>query len=155
VFQLLRGIIRNNLIAHNTGGRISAGSGLWILGTIPRRRPDCDHNTIIYKSFGRPGGESGHGATNMTVINNILWKYRHLQQPDYFQGGAQSLPHTNDIEDGYSGSGNINIDPEFDASNYFFQGLRPVIRTRDSTAGYNDLPDPLISISQTSPPKEA
>ncbi len=154
VFNYCGGIIRNNLIAHNTGGQDFGGSGLWILGANSQASPRIvANNTIIYNHSGGPGGGIRAWSTNMSVINNILWGNTAFTGNQIFSGGSTVTATYNDIEDGYSGSGNINIDPEFDASNYFLSGTSPCIDKGDSTAGYNDLPDPLNPSSANFPSK--
>ncbi|MCX6281681.1 MAG: hypothetical protein NTU51_06950 [Bacteroidetes bacterium] len=144
VFNYCGGIIRNNLIAHNTGGQDFGGSGLWILGVNSQGSPRLvTNNTIIYNYATGAGGGIRAWSTTMTVTNNILWGNTASQGKQIFATGGSVTVRYNDIQDGYSGTGNINMNPEFDLINYYLSGTSPCIDKGDSTSVYNDLADPV------------
>ena len=154
VFNYCGGTIRNNLIAHNTGGQDYGGSGLWILGVNSQGSPRwVINNTIIYNYSSGPGGGIRAWSTTMTVINNILWGNTATLGKQIFSAPAAITVLYNDIQDGYQGAGNINIDPEFDIINYYLSGISPCTDKGDSTAVYNDLPDPVNPSSAKFPSK--
>ncbi|MCX6240858.1 MAG: hypothetical protein NTX43_03485 [Bacteroidetes bacterium] len=153
VFNYCGGIIRNNLIAHNTGGQDFGGSGLWILGTNSLGSPRwVINNTIIYNYSTRQGGGIRGWSTTMTIINNIIWGNTASSGKQIFADTPVTVKY-NDVQDGYTGTGNINADPGFDAMNYYLSDISPCIDKGDSTATYNDLPDPSNPTSGKFPSK--
>jgi hypothetical protein len=97
-------LIKNCLIANNWSSKTAGGL-------------DCNRGsvkiincTIADNSAGeRCGGLSKLNNSNITITNSIIWGN---QAPVYPQltGGAVSY---SDVQDGYSGIGNINLDPCF------------------------------------------
>ena len=154
VFNYCGGIIRNNLIAHNTGGQDYGGSGLWILGESSPATPRLAiNNTIIYNYSTGPGGGIRAWSTTMTIKNNILWGNTASLGSQIFAATSSVTAIYNDIQGGFAGSGNINLNPEFDVMNYYLSGISPCIDEGDSTAVYNDLSDPLNPSSALFPSK--
>jgi len=154
VFNYCGGIIRNNLIAHNTGGQDFGGSGLWILGANSQGSPRLViNNTIIYNYSTGPGGGIRAWSTTMTVLNNILWGNTASLGKQIFSAPGQIIVLYNDVQDGYAGAGNINSDPGFDAINYYLSNTSPCIDKGDSTNVYNDLADPANPSSAKFPSK--
>ena len=142
VFNFCGGVIRNNLIAHNTGGQDFGGSGIWIYGVNAQSSPRIiTNNTVIYNYAGGPGGGIRAWSTSMTVTNNILWGNTASNGPQIFSGQSTSTVWYNDVQGGYTGEGNINLNPDFDATNYYLSQSSPCIDKGDSSSVYNDLDD--------------
>ncbi|MCX6286826.1 MAG: T9SS type A sorting domain-containing protein [Bacteroidetes bacterium] len=144
VFNYCGGMIRNNLIAHNTGGQDFGGSGVWILGANAQGSPrNVVNNTIIYNYSTGPGGGIWALNTTVTVNNNILWGNTASTGKQIYSAGSTVTAVYNDIQDGYTGAGNIKADPMFDVINYYLLDASPCIDKGDSTTVYNDIPDPV------------
>jgi hypothetical protein len=144
VFNYCGGMIRNNLIAHNKGGQDFGGAGLWILGVNSQGSPrNITNNTIIYNYSSGPGGGIRAWNTTITITNNILWGNTASLGKQIFAGPPTITVLYNDIQDGYTGTGNISNDPQFDVQNYYLSSQSPCIDRGDSVSGFNDLPDPL------------
>ncbi len=144
VFNFCGGTIRNNLIAHNTGGQNFGGSGIWIYEVNSQGSPRIIiNNTIIYNySTGGPGGGIRTWNSPATIKNNILWGNNASAGNQIFNAGGSIAVTYNDIEGGYSGSGNISTDPDFDVQNYYLAASSPCIDKGDSSAVYTDIADP-------------
>ena len=154
VFNYCGGLIRNNLIAHNSGGQDFGGSGLWILGENSQGSPRIViNNTIIYNYSNGPGGGIRAWNTTMSVINNILWGNTATLGKQIYSGGGTISVTYNDVQDGFYGAGNITLNPEFGAINYYLSDISPCIDKGDSSAVYNDLADPVNPLTAKFPSK--
>ena len=119
------GIVRNNVIADNTGGEDFGGAGLWIVGPLSYRLSTLvEHNTIVNNkstatdSAGRGmrgrGGALIAAGTKVVVRNNIVWgnsqsagnqvSYSPLTPPEMIN---------NVVQGGAPGTGNSDKDPKF------------------------------------------
>lgn len=143
VFNYCGGMISNNLIIHNSGGQDFGGSGLWILGANAQASPrTVVNNTIVYNYSVGPGGGIRAWNTTITIKNNILWGNTAGLGKQIFAAPPTITVTYNDIQDGYTGAGNINEEPAFGNENYYLSTGSPCIDKGDSTQTYNDLPDP-------------
>jgi len=154
VFNFCGGIIRNNLIAHNTGGQNFGGSGIWMYEVNAQGSPRIIiNNTIIHNYSIGPGGGIRAWSSPATIKNNILWGNTASAGNQIYNGGGSITVTYNDIQGGYSGSGNISIEPGFDIQNYYLSASSPCIDKGDSSAAYNDIPDPTTPSSAKFPSK--
>jgi len=128
--------ISNNIICLNFGSTsYGSGAGIWMTG--PFTRPKLIfNNTIVYNSAST-GTAGVLCASSTTLKNNIIWGNSTVTQ---VQGSVSAT--YNDVQGGYSGSGNINADPLFNDSNYILLSSSPCVDKGDSNTIYNDLPDP-------------
>ena len=136
----------NTLIAENdatggTGDGIRLYDGATMTGA---------HNTIAYNDYG--GAETGEAiaidgaTTTMTLSNSIIWG--HATSID---GSTQTVAYS-DIQGGYGGAGNLDVNPLFisyASRDFHLQETSPVIDSCASVA-YGDLdfdnePRPLAS----------
>ena len=104
------GMIANNIIAHNDSNILGGGIMNWlgypsiINNTIVHNRPSGLHLEItpLYPwdpDYGRP------------VLNNIIWQ-NEICMPDDFPEEEYDI-RFNDIQGGWEGDGNIDVDPLF------------------------------------------
>jgi len=119
------GIVKNNVIADNTGGEDFGGAGLWIVGPLSYRLSTLvEHNTIVNNkstatdSAGRGmrgrGGALIAAGTKVVFRNNIVWgnsqsagnqvSYSPLTPPEMIN---------NVVQGGAPGTGNSDRDPKF------------------------------------------
>jgi hypothetical protein len=144
--------IKNNLICSNFGAvNYGAGAGLWINnnnGTTPKI---IENNTIVNNSAsaGTGGVNIYSGTINVTLRNNIIWGNTPAAQ---ILGGSPAVTYC-DVQGGYSGSGNLNIDPVFSDSNYVLSLLSPCVDKGDSSTIYNDRADTLNPLNAMYPSK--
>ena len=101
----------NTLMHDNTssgvGGAISVGTGLQLI---------VADSTITDNSAASGGGALylGSGLTNSTITNSILWNNESTSGNDEIELSGSTVAVTySDVEGGYTGTGNIDSDPDF------------------------------------------
>ena len=133
----------NNIIASNTGGQdYFGGSGIWIYGNLGTTPKLIINNSIInnYSSLSSTSGTGGISAwlaTNVIIKNNILWG--NLPSTQIRTSASIPLVSYSDIQNGYTGTGNINTNPLFANQNYLLDSISPCIDAGDTANIYNDL----------------
>ena len=130
---------RNNVICANYGSdSYGAGSGIWINSNFSR--PKTIINNTISGNSATLGYAGIYGGAGSTIKNNIVWGNT---SPTNIQiSGAGSSVTYSDVQGGITGAGNINADPLFADSSYFLRSTSPCVDKGDSSAIYNDPPDP-------------
>jgi hypothetical protein len=136
-------VIKNNLICFNSGGQSYNGGGaVWANSNPLGGAPKIIENNTIYSNHATVGtGGILSWATPVIVRNNILWNNTspNNSQVYPFGGGSATVTYS-DVQGGYSGNGNINTDPLFADTSYFYLApLSPCIDAGDSSAIYNDI----------------
>jgi len=141
------GIIKNNLIYQNTGGEDFSGSGIWCYNNGPAPKI-YENNTIVENhssgggQYGGKGGALMVWSTLVTVRNNIIWgNTQSTGGPIALISGTVDMTYS-DIEGGWTGEGNIDLDPEFTGLDYYLEGSSPCIDSGDPDPVYNDPEDP-------------
>jgi len=148
VLNFSGGIIRNNIICQNNGGQDYGGSGIWMYsnGAHPKI---IENNTIAGNTSSGSGAYGGKGgallvwSTSMTGRNNIIWG--NLQsssgQIALLSGGTVNMTYS-DAEGGWTGQGNIDLNPAFADTNYYLSPTSPAVDAGDPDPVYNDPEDP-------------
>ncbi|HIA31583.1 MAG TPA: PKD domain-containing protein, partial [Candidatus Marinimicrobia bacterium] len=114
--KIYNNVIANNFVFSNDNYG-STGGGLHIYYSD---LTDFHNNTIVNNhSDWRGGGIYLHGPSSISGANNIIWGNDAEIGPQIFQeSAATSFFSYSDIQGGWEGEGNINIDPMFvDAAN--------------------------------------
>ncbi|MDH3267429.1 MAG: T9SS type A sorting domain-containing protein [Ignavibacteria bacterium] len=145
VFNYSGGVIRNNVIAENFGGEDFAGSGIWIVANrFDGKIKVVENNTIVNNSSVLAGGGIFLWATNSVFVrNNIIWGNTAPANPQIRVQGATAEIIYNDVEGGYAGEGNIDLDPDFSATNYYLNITSPCIDAGKDSVVFNDIENPL------------
>ncbi|HMS63733.1 MAG TPA: T9SS type A sorting domain-containing protein [Ignavibacteria bacterium] len=147
--------VRNNIITNNTArygagvvlnyknyGSLDfgAGSGLWVNGSNTRPKI-VENNTIVFNSaLSASAGVFGYFGNSSTFKNNIIWGNT---SPSLIQLSASGITVVYcDVQGGTSGTGNINLDPMFDSTNYYIRSNSPCVDKGDSSSAFNDPADP-------------
>ncbi|MEO8760047.1 MAG: T9SS type A sorting domain-containing protein [Bacteroidia bacterium] len=132
--------IRNNIISNNTGATsYSGGGGIWMYSNHSMNYAKIiENNTIINNSSyaAGTGGISIQSATNVFLKNNIFWNNIPLTTQIKNIGSTIRAAY-NDVEGGYTGTGNMNADPLLDNC-YLLSSTSPCIDKGDSLSLYND-----------------
>jgi hypothetical protein len=135
------GLIVNNIIARNENIEFYGAAGLDIGGHI---NVAIFNNTIYGNVGGSYGGFKGFSYQDSSyIINNIIWG----NVPNQFTISVPSLLEVkhNDIQGGYEGEGNIDLDPLFrDTTNSDFH-LQSIACGDPNDSPLIDLGDPGIS----------
>ncbi len=127
-------IIQNNLIANN---QAQDGGGLKFYNYPGNQKPMLINNTII-NNIGESGGIEGSpdGSTPL-VLNSIVWGNTSPNVTSYI------AVEYSDIEGGFVGKGNINLDPQFaDTTNYYLSPTSPCVDAGNPLSMYFDVEDP-------------
>jgi parallel beta-helix repeat protein len=145
VFNYSGGVIRNNVIADNFGGEDYAGGGLWILGNrFDNQIKVIENNTIVNNSSVLAGGGIFLWSSSQSYVrNNIIWGNTAPSSPQIrVQGGVVQITY-NDVEGGYTGEGNINLNPGLIQPGYYLSNTSPCIDAGKDSLVFNDREDPL------------
>ena len=131
--------IRNNLIKNN---KAKHGGGILYDGYPGSEKPDMVNNTIIYNEASSSGGgvEGWKVLPGPELKNSILWGNT---APDGSQISRNMVVSYSDIEGGYEGFGNMDLDPFFaDTTLYYLNSLSPCVDAGSPYPTYKDLEDP-------------
>ena len=144
VFNYSGGVIRNNIISENFGGEDYAGSGIWILANrFDNKMKVVENNTIVNNSSVLNGGGIFLWSTNSVFVhNNIVWGNIAPANPQIRVTSASAQIIYNDVEGGFTGEGNINLDPEFGGTDYYLSSTSPCIDAGKDSIVFNDVEDP-------------
>ena len=145
VLNYCTGKIYNNVVSYNEGGQDFGGAGLWFTGTNNQTVVEVFNNTIVYNKSMGAGSYGGRGggifvfSIKLETRNNIIWgNTQPIGGPiARLFGGAVNVRFS-DIQGGYTGEGNFDLDPLF-ADTAFFR-LTPASPCVDAAGeGDNDL----------------
>ncbi|MCP4634577.1 MAG: T9SS type A sorting domain-containing protein [candidate division Zixibacteria bacterium] len=126
-------LINNNYIQNNSankyGGGVACFSGnltmlgnniisnsavLWGGGLIFLDSDAIIYNNNFYLNDASAGGGTSFGNSTLRIINNIYWSNSAQNHPAIFRDYLSDLIIThNDIQGGWEGEGNIDVDPLF------------------------------------------
>ena len=126
VLNYCTGKIYNNVVSYNEGGQDFGGAGLWFTGTNNQTVVEVFNNTIVNNrclgtgSYGGKGGGIFVFSIKLLARNNIIWGNTQSTGGPIakFFGGTVTAEFSN-IQGGYTGQTNLNIDPLF-ADTVFF-----------------------------------
>jgi len=132
-------VIRNNVIARNTGGQDYGGGGIWLNGSGVKPRL-IENNTITQNTSTTYGGgvEASFGSSG-TYVNNIIYGNSAPTKPQV--NGTPRMTYS-DIQGGYTGTGNFDDNPRFSGATYALPDDSHCIDAGNPDAGYNDPEDP-------------
>lgn len=143
VLNWCNAIVKNNIIAGNSGGEDYGGGGIWLNKSHGGLRI-IENNTIVYNhSVSDGGGILLYNSTAATIRNNIIFDNTANTSPQISaRSGATASVSYSDVEGGWIGNGNINSDPIIDSLNFMLNiELSPCIDAGDSNSIYNDPED--------------
>ena len=146
--------MKNNIIYGNSLSQTyNSGSAIWANSSLGTATKIVENNTIV-------GNSSLNGtagvlilSTNMILRNNIIWGNTSPVNLQILTSGGSVTATYNDVQGGYTGSGNTNINPQFTDSNFVLANNSPCIDAGDSSAIYNDPPDTVNPLNAKFPAK--
>jgi hypothetical protein len=144
VLNWCNAVVKNNIIAGNSGGEDYGGGGIWLNKSHGGLRI-IENNTIVYNhSISDGGGILLYNSTSAIIRNNIIFDNTANTSPQISaRTGATASVSYSDVEGGWIGNGNINSDPIIDSLNFVLNmELSPCIDAGDSNSIYNDPEDP-------------
>jgi len=145
-------VIRNNIIYNNrvyqavTNISTFGGGGIWVLSNFGNTPKILENNTIIdNSSAGGGSGAAGRGGgvliwgTTVQAKNNIVCGNTQTtgDQIGLVSGGSINLTYSL-IEGGWSGTGNIDVNPNFEESGFYLSDSSECIDAGDPDLVYND-----------------
>ncbi|MEO6168718.1 MAG: T9SS type A sorting domain-containing protein [Chitinophagales bacterium] len=134
-------IMRNNIIAYNSGGQNFNGGGAIWSNTNSVAYPKIIENNTIYRNQASvgTGGCLAWGGT-LILRNNILWGNYSIDNSQVKSISGVATVTYCDVEGGYSGIGNIDVFPDFtDTLSFILHISSPCVDAGDSSGIYNDV----------------
>jgi Secretion system C-terminal sorting domain len=133
-------IMRNNILAKNSGGHDDGGGALWVNNNGPSPKI-IENNTFADNQL--LAIYLWEGA--VTIRNSIIWGNTPTSGSQIGKNsGVVTLSYC-DIQGGLSGTGNIANDPLFSDSLYHLSTTSPCIDSGDTASIFNDVENPLLS----------
>lgn len=134
------GILKNNVIYRNSGAHAFNGGAIWI--TSSSTNPKIfENNTIIENSAVQDVGGVWINNTSITMRNCIVWGNTSPTEPQIVQSGGSSSITYCDVQGGYTGTGNINVNPMFVDTSHYISPASPCVDAGNPAASYNDVED--------------
>lgn len=134
-------IIRNNIIASNTGGQdYYGGSAIWITSNLPATPKIIENNTIVNNTAAASNGTGGifvSTASSVFMKNNIVYGNSPVIQIKTISSTPQ-VSYSN-VQGGFNGTGNIDQDPLFSGAGHLLQTSSSCVDAGDTDQIYNDL----------------
>ena len=135
-------VFKNNIVSGNAGGQNYGGGGFWMIGN---GTDDIliENNTIVDNESEKLGGAMYLWSTQLIARNNIMWGNTQSSGGQVYlrEGATADISYTN-IEGGYTGEGNIDLQPQFADTSFLLQPNSPCIDTGNPDAQFNDPEDP-------------
>jgi hypothetical protein len=137
-------IVANNIFYSNEA---TFGGGI---NVNDNAHPEFRNNVILSNTATSGGGGISSFQSTLIVMNSIIWDNSAPSSPQIFMSGGTYNVTYSDIEGGWTGTGNINLDPELmdtvlASGDTLFAILSinsPCIDTGNPDPNYNDPPDP-------------
>jgi hypothetical protein len=132
--------IINNLITYNNshdwGGGIACNNN---------SHPMVINNTISRNEAGNEGGGVVcWNNSNPTIENTIVWNNAAPIDPSIHIFSSLPIVTYSDVQGGWSGTGNIDVDPLFaDTLNFYLSSGSPCIDAGNPDSSFNDPEDPM------------
>jgi hypothetical protein len=145
VWNYAAGEMKNNIIIYNSGGEDYGGGGVW---TLALGATLIENNVIAYNSVTGSGGNKGKGggilvwSTSIIARNNIIWGNTQTSGDQvYLSGGGTADMTYSNVEDGFTGEGNITDDPMFSGGGLMLLSDSPCIDAGNPDLSFNDPED--------------
>jgi hypothetical protein len=134
------GIVRNNIISGNYGGQVYGSGAVYTFSNYNSIPVIIENNTIVKNSsiVGSAGLRLYNSNYNY-ARNNIIWGNIPSQMS---VSGCNPTVTYNDIDGGWSGTGNINLNPQFIGNSFYLNSSSPCKDAGDPGNAYNDPQDP-------------
>ncbi len=129
--------IYNNIVAYNSGGDNYGGGGMWFNGN--NSHPELVNNNTIVANHSNLGGGGVRFYPSCVVYfrNNIVWANTCNQNTPQIQGSTYVT--YNNVEGGFTGTGNINQYPKFKIDSLLLYSNSPCNDAGDPSFIYNDI----------------
>lgn len=138
--------LKNNLICYNTqSSTFFGGAGIWANDILSVYSNLIENNTIIHNaSTLGTGGVLCYNGAVLILRNNIIWgnttPFANPQQILIPGSGTVTVSYC-DVQNGYTGTGNISTYPQFADTNFILASGSPCIDGGDTSSVYYDPAD--------------
>jgi predicted outer membrane repeat protein len=130
-------IIQNNYFSYNSAR--NGGGAIYMSHSDPL----IINNTISRNSAGSNGGGIYCEHTSPTIMNTILWENMAASGPEIDSVSCTPSVSYSDVQGGWIGTGNIDVDPAFEDTIYFhLSDTSQCIDAGNPDPAYNDPEDP-------------
>ncbi len=100
-------LINNNIIAHNSA---NWGAGI----AVRYSHANIINNTIVHNSATNGGGFSSRGRAHSFIMNTIIWENSAPNASSVYIGELDTVTIVySNIQNGFEGTGNIDLNPQF------------------------------------------
>ncbi|MFZ4619783.1 MAG: T9SS type A sorting domain-containing protein [Bacteroidota bacterium] len=132
-------ILRNNIIAGNSGGADFGGGGVWLNGSAAKPKY-LENNTIVgNRSLLDGGGILFYDGTAASVLrNNIVWGNSAVTFPQISFNGAAMNGGYNSVQGTVLNGTNLTTAPSFRDSMLYLSAASLLIDAGDTSSFYND-----------------
>jgi hypothetical protein len=133
-------IVRNNIIARNSGANTYGGGGIWVLeeGSYP---VFIENNTVVWNESEQKGAGLFVWNGEVTATNNIFWGNEFTEQV-FLKSGSLEVSFSV-IENGYSaGVDVVMTDPLFENNSLYLSHTSSAIDAGSNSEEFNDLENP-------------
>ena len=144
-------VVKNNIFYNNEvyqaipGVQTFGGGGIWVLSNFGNTPKIIENNTIVGNSSSGTGSNAaGKGGgilvwgTSVQAKNNIIWGNTQTTGEQIALIGSSSTFTYNLVEGGFTGTGNIDADPFFEATGFYLSDSSVCIDAGDPDPVYND-----------------
>jgi len=144
-------IIRNNIFYNNSvyqasTGPTFGGGGIWAYNNLGSTPKIIENNTILYNSSSGSGSSaSGRGggilvwSTSVQASNNIIYGNTQLNGEQIsLLSSASSVFEYSLVEGGWTGTGNIDVNPYFENSSFYLSDSSACIDAGNPDTANND-----------------
>ena len=127
--------VYNNILSHN---QATKGAGIYITIENTISRPHLINNTISMNEATVAGGGIYTNGSEPTTMNSILWKNLAPAGPEIFVDGGTIFVSYSDVQGGWTGTGNLNVNPRLFGPLLFLGLKSPGIDAGNPDPLYND-----------------
>jgi hypothetical protein len=136
-------VLRNNIVYENSGGQDYGGAGIW--ATFAASPHTIANNCVVNNRCDLDGGGILLWANAADLVNNIVRGNTAASlgpQIRLRSGAAATTVNYCNVEGGgFSGTGNLDLDPLFALPTFGLQPGSPCVDAGDPASAFNDLED--------------
>lgn len=135
------GIVRNNIIAGNYGGQAYGCGAIYTYSNYQSSLVIIENNTVVNNSaYSGTGGLRLYHSNFNVARNNIVWG--NVPSQIYVSECTPVITYS-DIQNGYTGNGNVNLNPGFTNNSFSLSATSPCVDAGDTGISFRDPEDPL------------
>ena len=134
--------VYNNVISHNEA---TLGGGIWVANEATVSEPEYINNTITKNEATLAGGGIYYDRSEVTMMNSILWENYAPEDPQIGNYMGSIDVSYSDIQGGWTGNGNVNVNPQLISNLCLLNHRSPCIDAGNPDMMYFDPEDPFCT----------